>query len=173
MSAISDRLRDIALHAGPKTIVNTSDLLALLGEYEALCTAGQPKHKAASRKTASADSDLPAWLPIEAWRAFLAMRAKIKKPATDYAQKLLLKKLEKFADADVSVLAVLEQSIARCWQDLYAPQDQDGAARGFDSRNGRAVTVRPTRQQQQQQANQEALARLNGIPFFDKDIIDV
>jgi uncharacterized protein YdaU (DUF1376 family) len=62
---------------------------------------------------------LPDWMPVETWEAFLAMRKKIKKPATDYAIKLLIDKLTKFRAAGQDVQKVLEKSITAGWQDVF------------------------------------------------------
>jgi uncharacterized protein YdaU (DUF1376 family) len=62
---------------------------------------------------------LPDWMPVETWEAFLAMRKKIKKPATDYALKLLVGKLTKFRAAGQDVQKVLEKSITAGWQDVF------------------------------------------------------
>lgn len=57
---------------------------------------------------------------MEAWTGFLEMRKEIKKPATEYAQKLLIKKLGAMAAGNVdTAVAILEQSVTSCWQDLY------------------------------------------------------
>lgn len=120
-----------AAHSGSsaKIVVNRDDLLALLADYDTALAAGEPKRKAAAKKAAAAPvGALPGWLPLEAWEAFLAMRIKIKKPATEYAQKLLLKKLAEFMAAGFSAQDVLEQSITSGWQDLYAPKGQQPRA---------------------------------------------
>jgi uncharacterized protein YdaU (DUF1376 family) len=62
---------------------------------------------------------LPDWMPIETWEAFLAMRKKIKKPATDYALKLLVGKLTKFRESGQDIQKVLEKSITAGWQDVF------------------------------------------------------
>jgi uncharacterized protein YdaU (DUF1376 family) len=62
---------------------------------------------------------LPDWMPLETWEAFLAMRKKIKKPATDYALKLLVGKLTKFRESGQDVQKVLEKSITAGWQDVF------------------------------------------------------
>jgi uncharacterized protein YdaU (DUF1376 family) len=62
---------------------------------------------------------LPDWMPMETWEAFLAMRKKIKKPATDYALKLLVGKLTKFRESGQDVQKVLEKSITAGWQDVF------------------------------------------------------
>jgi len=123
MTTDHSELRLAAARDIPKQMVNTRDLIALVNSYDALLAAGQPKRKAAAKKAAAAPvGALPAWMPLEAWEAFLAMRVKIKKPATDYAQRLLVKKLAQFVADGHDPLVVLERSITNGWQDLYAPQ---------------------------------------------------
>ena len=51
---------------------------------------------------------------------FLKMRQRIKKPMTNYALELLLKKLDKLADSTHVKIAILNQSIINGWQDIYA-----------------------------------------------------
>ena len=160
-----------AAQSGPKAMINTTDLLALLADYDALLAAGVPKRKAAAKKAAKAAPELPAWLPLEAWEAFLAMRVKIKKPATDYAQKLLLGKLSQFRERGLAPEQILNQSIENSGQDLYAPKNDAGW--GYGAKAAPAAPVRTFRQQQQDAANQEALDRLAGRPTFDPTVIDV
>ncbi len=58
---------------------------------------------------------------MEAWTGFLEMRVTIKRPATEYAQKLLLKKLAKLSDSKIpAAIEILEESITKNWQDVYA-----------------------------------------------------
>lgn len=156
-----------AAQMGPKAMINTADLLALLAEYDALVAAGQPKRNAAAKKAISDMPALPVWLPLEAWEAFLAMRIKIKKPATEYAQKLLLGKLAQFRERGHDPEQVLNQSIENSWQDLYLPKAEQLGM------NTARKDVRNYRAAQQEAANQEALARLGGLPTFDPTIIDV
>lgn len=121
-------LRTAAALTSSKAVITRAHLVALLDEFDALLAASQPKRKAAAKKAAAAPvGDLPAWLPLEPWEAFLAMRVKIKKPATEYAQRLLIKKLDGFRGKGFSVVDVLDQSITSGWQDLYAPKDQQFA----------------------------------------------
>jgi hypothetical protein len=74
----------------------------------------------AKTTTKATAEPLPDWLPLEAWAEYLAMRKKVKKPMTEYAQKLALRKLLEFKDQGQSVEAVLEQSIFHSWQGLFA-----------------------------------------------------
>lgn len=65
------------------------------------------------------DFVFPDWLPLETWDAFIKMRKRIKKPPTDFAVKLLIKKLDGFRANGQDVQAILERSITSSWQDLY------------------------------------------------------
>ena len=69
---------------------------------------------------------LPEWLPAEEWEAYIAMRKQMGKKfhATEYAQKLLIKKLTQMKEEGCNVKAVLEQSIMRSWVGLF-PVQQD------------------------------------------------
>lgn len=56
----------------------------------------------------------------EALQAFYEMRIKVKKPMTDYAKKLLSRKLEKLSKGnDELAIEILEQSIICSWTDIY------------------------------------------------------
>jgi uncharacterized protein YdaU (DUF1376 family) len=71
------------------------------------------------KKVADAPVVLPNWIPLETWQAFLEMRKKIKKPATEKAVVLLIAKLDKFRKSGQDVQAILEKSIVNDWQDIY------------------------------------------------------
>ena len=62
---------------------------------------------------------LPDWIPSDTWDAYIAMRKSIKKPATEYAKSLIVKKLERFKSKGQDVKAVLEKSITSGWQDVF------------------------------------------------------
>lgn len=55
----------------------------------------------------------------EALAAFAEHRKKLKKPMTDYAKKLLLKKLQKLAKTEQEQIAILNQSIENGWQGVF------------------------------------------------------
>ena len=54
---------------------------------------------------------------------FLDMRKKIKKPATEKAIELILNKLEKINNEELSI-QMLENSILNNWQDVYEPKER-------------------------------------------------
>lgn len=51
--------------------------------------------------------------------AFVQMRSFIKKPMTEYALKLMLKKLDELGNNDTSKIAILNQSITHNWQGIF------------------------------------------------------
>lgn len=56
----------------------------------------------------------------EALQAFYEMRIKVKKPMTDYAKKLLSRKLERLSKGNEELaIEILEQSIICSWTDIY------------------------------------------------------
>nr|DAT67290.1 MAG TPA: helix-turn-helix domain protein [Caudoviricetes sp.] len=54
-----------------------------------------------------------------ALKAFLQMRSFIKKPMTEYALKLMLKKLDELGNTDDTKIAILNQSITNNWQCIF------------------------------------------------------
>ncbi len=60
----------------------------------------------------------------QAWKAYIEMRIKIKKPMTPYAMKLRIKDLIRLAEQGEDPIAVLNQSTAADWQDLYPVKDR-------------------------------------------------
>jgi uncharacterized protein YdaU (DUF1376 family) len=64
--------------------------------------------------------ELPDWLPLDQWRAYLEMRTRIRKPATSYAQGMAIAKLDQLREQGHHPAAVLGQSIMNAWQGLFA-----------------------------------------------------
>lgn len=54
-----------------------------------------------------------------ALKAFIQMRSFIKKPMTEYALKLMLKKLDELGNNDTTKIAILNQSITHNWQGIF------------------------------------------------------
>ena len=59
-----------------------------------------------------------------ALKAFLQMRSFINKPMTEYALKLMLKKLDELGNTDDVKIAILNQSITHNWQGLFPLKDE-------------------------------------------------
>ena len=68
--------------------------------------------------------DFPLWLPLEAFEAFKSMRQKIKKPLTEKAITLAIKKLELLKNRGEEPEEVLNQSIMNCYQGLFEVKDK-------------------------------------------------
>ena len=68
---------------------------------------------------------LPDWIDKTAWNEFILMRKKIKKPLTDYAAKLKIKKLEQLQSEGNNHVEVLNRSIESDWHDIYSLKDKD------------------------------------------------
>ena len=68
---------------------------------------------------------------------FIEMRNKIKKPMTDKAISLLLKKLSELATTDEEKILILEQSIANSWQGVFPLKQGQAQKNGFDNFEGR------------------------------------
>lgn len=65
---------------------------------------------------------LPPWLPLEPWEGYIRMRMERKKPATDYAIRLLIRRLDAMRKKGIDLSAVLETSIVNGWTDVYEPR---------------------------------------------------
>lgn len=70
---------------------------------------------------------LPDWVPADAWAGYVEMRKKAKKPMTERAQAMQIKALEKFRDAGHDIAAILDQSTANNWTDLYELKERRAA----------------------------------------------
>lgn len=81
--------------------------------------------------------DLVFQIDPESWAAFVAHRIKIKKPMTDYAKRLMLKKLERLSADGFRPVDVINQSIIKGWQDCFpVKEDYNGKSSDKDDRDG-------------------------------------
>lgn len=55
----------------------------------------------------------------EIWPDFLEMRKRIRKPATDRAQKNIITKLASMSNDESVQISIVEQSITKSWQDVF------------------------------------------------------
>ncbi len=83
----------------------------------------QPQSQA-QKKEQKPVATLPDWLPIDSWNAFLEMRKKQHKPATERAQNMLCKKLHQMLDEGANIAAILDQSTMNCWQDVFPLREE-------------------------------------------------
>jgi hypothetical protein len=63
---------------------------------------------------------------VSAIGEFIRMRERIKKPLTDYALRLRLKKLWELGSTDEERIAIVNQSVGACWQDFYELKTTSG-----------------------------------------------
>jgi len=67
--------------------------------------------------------ELPDWIPVEVWKAFVEMRQRIRKPMTVRAKELIVSRLDKFRASGNDPVAVLERSIENSWQGVFELPD--------------------------------------------------
>ena len=79
----------------------------------------KPKRKS----KAQAPFVLPDWIPEEQWNAWIEARVKIRKPATDYAKRVAVLKLDNLREQGHPPAQVLMQSAINSWQGLFPPKE--------------------------------------------------
>jgi len=65
------------------------------------------------------ETQIPDWMPMEAWNAYLDMRKKIKKPMTEYAKYLACRQLQAMKEKGQDIEAVINKSVQHSWSGLY------------------------------------------------------
>lgn len=107
---------------------------------------------------------LPDWVDPEAWAEFVAMRKKIKRPLTDYAMKLAIKKLAELKEEGYDPKEVLEQSIMCCWLGLF-PTKQPKNRSSLDTAEAWLIFRQAIRDQKQpaDPKIKEAVTKLGGL----------
>jgi len=69
--------------------------------------------------------NIPPFIKVGVWNEYIEMRKKIRKPMTEKAKELALKKLERFYREGQDPNAILEQSILNSWQGLFPVKQQE------------------------------------------------
>lgn len=86
------------------------------------------KERKPKKQTKSYDEQIAEYTENEdlqnALKAFVQMRSFIKKPMTEYAFKLMLKKLDELGNNDTTKIAILNQSITHNWQGIFPLKDE-------------------------------------------------
>lgn len=114
--------------------------------------------EAEAKKQASGPAtELPDWIDPEAWAGFEEMRRKVKKPLTDRARKIILKKLVEFRSKGHDPTEILDASTEHNWISVFEPKGRhahggngNGAhpRTGAQDRNDRALdTINRMREQ--------------------------
>lgn len=65
---------------------------------------------------------LPEWVPVEPWEGYLGMRVKMRKPMTDRAKALAVKKIDALRAKGYSPAALLDEATEKCWMSIYEPK---------------------------------------------------
>ena len=84
---------------------------------------------------AKPDFVLPDWVPADAWDGFLEMRKRKRANPTERAKQLLIGKLEKLTPDHGDAGAILDQSTAGGWTDIYELKGQSNGRTGKPERN--------------------------------------
>lgn len=86
------------------------------------------KERKPKKQTKSYDDQITEYTQNEelqnALKAFVQMRSFIKKPMTEYALKLMLKKLDELGNNDTTKITILNQSITHNWQGIFPLKDE-------------------------------------------------
>jgi hypothetical protein len=85
-----------------------------------------PDPPARATRAREAPPDPPPWVDGVAWRDFVAMRTRIRKPLTAAACRLAFSELAKLRDGGHDPTEVLRQSTFRGWAGLFAVKADDG-----------------------------------------------
>lgn len=97
----------------------------LKAENEKLKTKKERKPK---KQSQSYDEQIAGYTQNEelqnALKAFIQMRSFIKKPMTEYALKLMLKKLDELGNNDTTKIAIINQSITHNWKGIFPLKDE-------------------------------------------------
>lgn len=75
----------------------------------------------------------PAWLPVEAWEAYLEHRRKLRKPLTAYGEKLAIGRLADLREHGHDPLKVLNEAILMGWQGLWPNERTREDVKGGDT----------------------------------------
>jgi len=68
------------------------------------------------------DVTLPEWLDFDLWKEFLEHRKKLRKPMTNYAQNLMLKKLTWMKEKGYNPEHLLKDAMVKGYQDVFEPK---------------------------------------------------
>ena len=66
--------------------------------------------------------ELPDWVPVIEWNAFVDHRKKLKKALTNYSMNLAINQLRKIVDEGHQPEEVINEAILRGWQSFFAPK---------------------------------------------------
>lgn len=88
----------------------------------------QPQPQETNTKTKPSAVALPDWVPLDAWKGWLEVRAKNKAPNTERALKLALTELTNLRGQGHDPAFILDTATARGWKGLFVPKDAPAPA---------------------------------------------
>lgn len=97
--------------------------------------------KPVKNKSAKAPLVLPDWLDPQLWESFKDHRKASKKPLTELAEALSIKRLTDLRAAGQEPQAVIEQSIIRGWQALFPVQEEYRNVSRIDQARARTQAI--------------------------------
>lgn len=80
------------------------------------------EEKPKARSADAAPFVLPEFIPADAWRAYVEMRTKLRKPMTPHARDLVIKSLRRMHEVGIDIEVVLNNSTLQCWTNVYPPK---------------------------------------------------
>ncbi len=84
---------------------------------------------------------IPDWLPEDLWEEFCGHRDDLKKPLTERAKRMALRRLEKFRAEGCNVEDMLEVAILNGWQGIWPVKNNDAKPKSAAERV-RAASLR-------------------------------
>lgn len=104
-----------------------------------------PKQKQAEQSKNAELGDLPGWVPVEPWIAFVEMRKAMGSRAklTPHAAKLIVGKLDEFRKQGMDLTEILNNSIMNNWKSVFPLKQQQyaGKQQALEDRNRAAADI--------------------------------
>ena len=99
--------------------------------------------------------NLPIWIDVDTWKAFVEHRQKLKAPMTDHAKNLMIKKLGKLiGDAN----DILNQSISSGWKGVFEIKPENGnGSHQQSNKPSLAERVTENRKKAEQQIDEQSM----------------
>lgn len=122
------------------------------------------------------DYPVPDFIDMELWTAYHAMRNAKKKPATEYACKLVIDKLAEWNKAGLDIHSAIKDSISNSWTDVFEPKAQSQAQKQAQRKTADPLAVNSAWGQSNEMTDEERAAYLgidtsnqdNQPPLFDE-----
>ncbi len=121
ISAVRSEAGKMGYQARAKQLPNKSQASASIPTTTTIPTT-DPNIIKAKPTARAAPFILPEWIPIPQWNAWLEARQKARKPATEWAKKLAVRRLDDLRGQGHSPALVLAESAFNNWAGLFEPK---------------------------------------------------